>query len=168
VTRPNNKVSGYLLAAGFTAAAAISGGFLIAPWEGKENNTYLDPVGIVTACYGHTSPSLKLGMHFTDEQCMEMLGKDIKTAQNGVRNLVRVPLTQYQEAALISFTYNAGVGNLRSSTMLRKFNSRDYVGACQELIRWVYAQGKKLNGLFNRRNDEMQMCLGKVKVEVSK
>lgn len=168
MAQPNKKLTSYLLGAGFTAAAAISGGYLIAPWEGKENNTYLDPVGIVTSCYGHTGPELKLGMHFTDQQCMDQLGKDIKTAQNGVRNLVKVPLTQYQEAALISFTYNAGVGNLRSSTMLRKFNSKDYVRACEELTRWVYAQRKKLNGLVNRRNNEMQMCLGKVKVEIGK
>ncbi len=168
MSKPNNKLTAYLLGIGLTSAAAISGGYLIAPWEGKENKTYLDPVGIVTSCYGHTGPELKLGMHFTDQQCMDQLAKDIQTAQKGVRNLVRVPLNQYQEAALISFTYNAGVGNLRSSTMLRKFNSKDYVGGCQELIRWVYAQGKKLIGLVNRRSDEMQMCLGKVKVEIGK
>lgn len=148
-----------LLAYGFTAAVALSGGYLIAPNEGKVNATYIDPVGIATSCYGHTGPEVKLGQKFTDEQCLDQLAKDLSTHDKQMMNLVRVPLTDYQHAAFLSFTYNAGVGNFKSSTMLRKLNSKDYEGACEELSKWVYARKKILPGLVKRREAEKEMCL---------
>lgn len=157
-----------LLAYGFTAAVAMSGGYLVAPNESKVNYTYLDPVGIATSCYGHTGPELKLGQKYTDAQCLDQLAKDLSTHDRQMMNLIRVPLTDYQHAAFLSFTYNVGVGNFKSSTLLRKLNSKDYNGACQELVKWVYAKGKKLNGLINRRQDELSMCLGETKIEITK
>lgn len=148
-----------LLAYGFTAAVALSGGYLIAPNEGKVNSTYLDPINIKTSCYGHTGPELKLGQKFTDEQCLDQLAKDLSTHDKQMMNLVRVPLTDYQHAAFLSFTYNVGVGNFKSSTMLRKLNSKDYEGACEELSKWVYAKKKILPGLVKRREAEKEMCL---------
>lgn len=155
-----------LLAYGFTAAVAMSGGYLIAPNEGKVNQVYLDPVNIKTSCYGHTGPELKLGQKFTDEQCLDQLAKDLSSHDKQMMNLVRVPLTDYQHAAFLSFAYNAGVGNFKSSTMLRKLNSKDYEGACEELSRWIYAKKQKLNGLVTRRQQEKDMCLGKTKIEI--
>jgi len=155
-----------LLAYGFTAAVALSGGYLIAPNEGKVNATYIDPVGIATSCYGHTGPELKLGQKYTDDQCLDQLAKDLSSHDKQMMNLVRVPLTDYQHAAFLSFTYNVGVGNFKSSTMLRKLNSKDYEGACEELSKWVYAKKQKLNGLITRRQQEKDMCLGKTKVEI--
>lgn len=148
-----------LLAYGFTAAVALSGGYLIAPNEGKVNATYIDPVGIATSCYGHTGPELKLGQKFTDDQCLDQLARDLSSHDKQMMNLVRVPLTDYQHAAFLSFTYNVGVGNFKSSTMLRKLNSKDYNGACQELVKWVYAKKKILPGLVKRREAEKEMCL---------
>lgn len=155
-----------LLAYGFAAAVAVSGGYLIAPNEGKVNATYIDPVGIATSCYGHTGPELKLGQKFTDDQCLDQLAKDLSSHDKQMMNLVRVPLTDYQHAAFLSFTYNVGVGNFKSSTMLRKLNSKDYEGACEEFSKWVYAKKQKLNGLVTRRQQEREMCLGKTKVEI--
>lgn len=155
-----------LLAYGFTAAVALSGGYLIAPNEGKVNSTYIDPVGIATSCYGHTGPEVKLGQKFTDEQCLDQLAKDLSAHDKQMMNLVRVPLTDYQHAAFLSFTYNAGVGNFKSSTMLRKLNSKDYEGACEELSKWVYAKKQKLNGLVTRRQQEKAVCMGEVEIEI--
>lgn len=157
-----------LLAYGFTVAVAMSGGYLVAPNEGKVNSTYLDPVGIATVCYGNTGKEAKLGNTFTDAECLDQLAKDLSTHDKQMMNLIRVPLTDYQHAAFLSFTYNVGVGNFKSSTLLRKLNSKDYNGACQELVKWVYAKGKKLNGLVNRRQDELSMCLGETKIEITK
>lgn len=148
-----------LLAYGFTAAVAMSGGYLVAPNEGKVNSTYLDPVGIATSCYGHTGPELKIGQKYTDAQCLDQLAKDLSTHDKQMMNLIRVPLTDYQHAAFLSFTYNVGVGNFKSSTMLRKLNSKDYEGACEELSKWVYAKKKILPGLVKRREAEKEMCL---------
>lgn len=164
----NNKVTAYLVAAGFGTALAISGGYLVAPSEGLVKETYLDPVQILTSCYGHTGPELRLGQKFTDEQCLDQLGKDLRVAEVAVDRTIKVPLNDYQKAALISAFYNIGEGNLKASTMVRKFNAGDYRAGCQELTRWVYAKGKKLKGLVIRRDKEMKMCLGEIAIETSR
>jgi len=158
--KPNAKVVKWLSSAGFSLSLILAGGYLVAPWEGKVNAVYKDPVGILTSCYGHTGKELKMGQVFTDEECLQQLSEDLKKAKAGVDRQITVPLTPYQEAALISFVYNAGEGNLSKSTLRAKFNSKDYHGGCRELTRWVYAKGIKLKGLENRRRDELAVCLG--------
>lgn len=156
------KLFNFLIGAGATTAVALSGTALIAPNEGLVLETYLDAVGIVTACYGHTGPELKLGMKFTVDQCNIMLLADLKTHNQEMRRYVAVPLTEYQEAAFTSFVYNAGVTNFRNSTMLKLLNKGDYKGACNQLTSWVYAKGIKLKGLVTRRGIENDACQGKL------
>lgn len=78
----------------------------------------------------------------------------------GVLRLVKVPLDQDQFAALISFAYNVGLGNLASSTLLRKLNAKDYRGAANEFPRWNKAGGSILAGLVRRRASERRLFLG--------
>src|SRR3546814_3380201 len=99
--RDKNKMVAYLVSAGIGLAAAVSGAFLVAPSEGYNNNTYLDPVDIITSCYGHTGNDLKQGQTFTDEQCLDQLSKDLGEANDAVNNVIHVPLTLWQRAALI-------------------------------------------------------------------
>ncbi len=68
-----------------------------------------------------------------------------------VNNAVTVPLNQDQFDALVSFTFNLGEGNLKSSTLLKKVNAGDFAGAAQEFQRWNKAGGKVLPGLTRRR-----------------
>ena len=130
-------------------------------WEGFEREVYIDPVGIPTVCYGHVVPkSIKVGTKFSSEACHEILMSDLTIAANAVRDNVRVEIPEYTKAAMISFVYNAGIGNFKRSTMLKLLNEGKWVEACHELPKWVYAKGKKLKGLVNRRQAEMQLCLG--------
>lgn len=160
-----------LLALGATATVATSGAFLIIPYEGsvKKGDThhvYLDAVGIPTACYGQTRYDLygrkiQMGMTYTEDECLEMF---VITSNKFEKDIDRVfgdiPYqNSYQKAALISFTYNVGLGNLKSSTLVKKFKNKEYDAACDQLSRWVYANKKKLNGLVRRRADEKQWCL---------
>ena len=160
-----------LLALGATAAVATSGAFLILPYEGsvKRGNmhvVYLDAVGIPTACYGQTGYDLygrriKLGLQYTEDECLEMYvvtGNKFEKEIDKVFGAVPYQ-NSYQKAAFISFTYNVGVGNLKSSTLVKKFKNREYDAACDQLSRWVYANKKKLNGLVTRRADEKMWCL---------
>lgn len=154
-----------LIAGGITGAVALSGAFLIAPSEGLILGTYKDPVGIVTSCFGHTGPELKMGQRFTEDQCVAQLGEDLVKHDKQLASLVKVPYkSDYQHAALLSFTYNVGYGNVRSSTLLRKLNAYDYDGACYELTKWVYATKSgvkvKLKGLVTRRTNEYSWCMG--------
>jgi lysozyme len=134
---------------------------LVTQWEGYSSKVYLDPVGIPTVCYGHvTNPELKVGTAFSNEACHNLLYADLKVASDGVDRFVKVPLAPYEKAAFTSFVFNAGIGNFRKSDMLEYINQGEIAKACHELPRWVYAKGKKLWGLVNRRQAEMELCLG--------
>jgi lysozyme len=128
----------------------------ISSFEGTSLQAYRDPVGIVTICNGHTRTA-KLGQTVTSERCAELLREDSSEAQQAVKRLVRVPVTQEQYDALVSFTFNVGSSNLASSTLLRKVNAGDCRGAEREFHRWNRAKGIVLPGLTKRRAAEAAM-----------
>lgn len=78
-----------------------------------------------------------------------------------IKPLIKVDVNQDQFDALYSFAYNLGVGNLSSSTLLRKLNAKDFVGAAAEFPKWCKAGGVVLNGLVKRRQAEQALFLGK-------
>ena len=123
---------------------------------------YLDPVGLPTIGYGHLiKPGEEHLKHvtLTRQQGRDLLAADLRTAERGVLQVVSTPLTQEQFDALVSFTFNVGVGNFQGSTMRRKLAARDYTGAAREFPRWVHAQGQRLPGLVRRRREEMELFL---------
>lgn len=130
----------------------------IGEWEQLRNIAYLDPVRIPTICYGHTE-GVKLGQTKTDEECAALLVGELKEYMDAVDSLVKVPMPDTRRAAFVSFTYNVGITNFKNSTLLRKLNAGDTIGACNELPRWVYAKGIKLKGLVRRREAERELCL---------
>jgi len=75
------------------------------------------------------------------------------------KHRAQVPLPQNQFDALVSFTFNVGVGAFSNSTLLRRLNKRNYQGTKQEFRRWVHAGGRRLQGLVNRRNQEAGLFL---------
>lgn len=131
---------------------------LIKHFEGVRLAAYLDSVGVPTIGVGHTL-GVKMGDRITQEQADEFLRVDIEDAEDAVHRLVTVPLTQGQVDALVSFTFNLGVGNLGKSTLLKKLNAKDYDGAAEEFLKWCLAGGKMLPGLLKRRTAERQMFL---------
>jgi lysozyme len=158
------KMMTSLAGLGLSVAACISGAFLVAPSEGDHPKTYLDPVNIVTDCYGHTGGDVKLGHNNTDQECLNKLAVDLVASETSVDNVIKVPLTPYQKAALISFTYNVGENNLAKSTLAKDFNNKQYVKGCTDLLSWVYAKKQKLPGLVARRKLEYDMCMGELHV----
>ncbi len=80
--------------------------------------------------------------------------------ESQVRKLVSVLLNEAQLGALVSFTYNVGVGAFKSSTLLKMLNAGDYVGASLQFARWNKAGGKVLKGLTNRRLAETALFIG--------
>lgn len=167
----NNKIYTKLLALGLTGSLALGGAYLTAPSEGVVLATYKDPVGIVTSCYGHTGKELKMGQKFTEEECIKQLGEDLIKHDKQLDSLVKVEYkSPYQHAALVDFTYNVGVGNVKSSTLLKLLNQGRHTEACEQLTRWVYARkdGVKivLKGLVIRRTEEYKWCMGNPPKEV--
>jgi len=119
--------------------------------------SYRDPAGRWTIGYGHTS-GVKSGMLITPEEAEDLLRTDVVEAEEAVERLVKVDLSQNQFDALVSFVFNLGQGNFRSSTLLRKLNRGDYDGAATEFVRWnkarVEGQLRPLPGLTRRRTAE--------------
>lgn len=147
------------------AAVALAIGSLIVPWEGLETKAYKDIVGVWTVCYGETQ-GVKPGMTFTPQQCKEMLvsrvTKDyyepLKSCIPGFENR---PVEL--QAALISLTYNIGVGAACKSTAARRTREGKLEAACRAIPMFNKAGGRVVKGLENRRQAELALCLKGVK-----
>ena len=94
------------------------------------------------------------------DQADYLLRRDVRKSEVAVLRLIKVPLEDGQFNSLCSFVFNLGSGSLQSSTLRRKINRGDYIGAANEFPRWIWAGGRKLKGLIKRRNDERLMFLG--------
>ena len=132
---------------------------LIKNFEGCRLVAYKCPAGVWTIGYGHTGQEIHEGLKITQEQAEKYLKIDLLIHCNNVSRLVKVPLTQNQFDALVSFEYNLGYGNLAYSTLLKLLNAKKYNEAAAQFDRWVYAGGKKLAGLIRRRAAEKELFL---------
>ena len=100
----NSNLYKKLLGVGLASSLAISGAFIVAPFEGKENKAYIDPVGIVTVCFGNTGKEAVLGKSYTDDQCLDQMAEDLKQHDKQLMSVVKVPFkSDYQHAAMLSF-----------------------------------------------------------------
>lgn len=131
---------------------------LIKQAEGLRNTAYKCPAGVWTIGYGHTS-GVRKGMRCTETQAEVWLMDDLRESEQAVDYLVKVPLTDNQRGALVSFVFNVGAGNFAASTLLKKLNAGDYDGAASEFARWNKAGGKILPGLTKRRQAEAALFL---------
>lgn len=129
---------------------------LIKHFEGCRLEAYRDAVGVWTIGFGHTR-EVHPGQRITAERAEELLREDLARFERYVADAVKVPLTQGQFDALVSFTYNLGPGNLRRSTLLRKLNAGDHKGAQAQFKRWNRAGRVVLRGLTRRRRAEADL-----------
>ena len=136
---------------------------LIKSFEGKRLVSYDDGVGVWTIGYGTikypNGIAVKKGDKCTDAQADQYFDNDVARFEKAVNLLVKVPVTQNQFDALVSFAYNLGAANLGQSTLLKKHNAKDYKGAAAEFPKWIKAGGKVMQGLVKRRNAEMELFL---------
>ena len=129
---------------------------LVKHFEGFEDTAYLCPANVWTIGYGRTR-NVKEGDKITEPQAERDLLEELEEFKHQVLDSVKVELKQNELDALTSWTYNLGVGNLNSSTLLKKLNagSKDEVPA--EMLRWNKAGGKVLAGLTKRREAEAEL-----------
>jgi len=83
-----------------------------------------------------------------------ILAQDLSTFERGVLRLCPSGLTQGRFDALVSFSFNVGLGNLQRSTIRMKHNRGDFEGAAESFMAWTKAGGKELPGLVKRRKHE--------------
>ncbi len=135
---------------------------LIKQFEGFEPEIYLDAAGLPTIGYGHL---IRKGEHkmfengISESAAAALLAKDVWAAESGVLRLISVPLTDGQFDALVSFTFNLGSGALQRSTLRRKVNREEHHEVPEQLMRWVWAGGRKLKGLVRRRAAEADLYM---------
>jgi lysozyme len=150
---------------------------LVMPWEGYRPRPYLDAVGILTVCYGHTGGIQQ--REYSPEECARLLRSDLGKAWQIVERCITAPMTDYQAAALTSFAFNVGPGGrgvkdglcwLKTGEQprIRKFaNAGQWPEACAQLQYWVSARGKRLRGLERRRAAEQALCEGRVQAALT-
>ena len=129
---------------------------LVKHFEGFEDTAYLCPANVWTIGYGRTR-NVKEGDRITEPQAERDLLEELEEFKQQVLNSVKVELKQNELDALTSWTYNLGVGNLKSSTLLKKLNAGNKSEVPAEMVRWNKANGKVLAGLTKRREAEAEL-----------
>lgn len=137
---------------------SLKGLALIKTYEGLRTNAYLCPANVWTIGYGHTLTT-KPGMMISHQDAEKLLERDLERFEKAVIKNVTVPLTQNQFDALVSFTFNVGIGAFKTSTLLSYLNRKDYSGAAEQFLRWTRAGKQILPGLVKRRKDEFKLFL---------
>lgn len=135
---------------------------LVKEFEGCSLKAYKCPAGIWTIGYGNTQyengKAVKEGDIITQERAEQLLEVILIKFVQQVGELVKSKVNQNQKDALTDFAYNCGVGNLRSSTLLKKVNADPNDKTIKsEFEKWVRANGKVLKGLVKRRTAEANL-----------
>ena len=154
------------LAALSLSAAALVG---IVLHEGYSDRAIIPvPGDVLTIGFG-TTAGVKLGDTITPPQALARALVDVQQFEGAIKTCVTVPLTQNEYDAYVSFAYNVGSRAFCQSTLVKKLNLGDFKGACDELLRWRFFQGKDCalpenrrlcGGLVKRREAEYRQCLG--------
>ena len=150
---------------------------VIAHHEGVRQKPYKCPAKLWTVGVGHVlypeQGKLKIDQRdgwalrpaddrkFSMEEVDAILAADLARFERGVAQYCPVALTQGQFDALVSFSFNVGLGTLQRSTLRQKVLRGDMAGAAEETLKYCMAGGKILKGLQNRRIDERAMFLSK-------
>lgn len=131
---------------------------LIKKFEGFKPYAYLCPAGVVTIGYGHTK-GVRLGQTCTEAEAEQFLKEDLEIAEAEVNKVVdQVKLTQGNFDSLVSFTFNLGANNFKTSTLRKKvLNDPTDTTIMGEFGKWVYVNGKVSPGLQRRRLEESKL-----------
>ena len=149
---------------------------LLQKWEGFELKLYKDSAGLPTIGVGHllTKSELTSGKivingipvrysgDLTNQQVLDLLSQDLKPSEQAVNNCVKVALNQNQFDALVSFAFNVGNPAFAASTLLKMLNQKQYADVPAQLLRWVRSGGQIVQGLLNRRKNEISLWNGQV------
>lgn len=130
--------------------------------EGLRLTAYRDGGGVLTIGYGHTGKDVAEGRVITAEDADELLRDDVAEAET-VFNSVTTSLNPNQRDAITCLVFNIGKAAFKGSTLLRTLNAGDTEGAAEQFGRWVYDDGKVVEGLVRRRAVEEELFRRPVK-----
>lgn len=125
------------------------------PRGGFAATAYACPAGLLTIGWGHVIlPTDKFQPTLSAQQADDLLAQDLAKFESGVNGAISGAITQNQLDAMVCLAYNIGVSAFSGSTLARKFNAGDLIGAYNQFARWDKAGGKVLKGLQRRRAEE--------------
>ncbi len=130
---------------------------LVGTYEGTRYVPYRDVTGIWTDCSGNTH-EVNPEVRQTVMTCKGIDAKNEELAFQSLHKYVTYPLTRNETVAFADFIYNVGEQKFARASMLREINQGRVSSGCRELLRWVYAGGKRLQGLVKRRQAEYVIC----------
>lgn len=149
---------------------------LIKENESVKREMYHDQVGLPTIGVGHlltrselSSGKIQLGGEpirwsegLTDTEVNAILSADVSQVERAIALWVRVPLSQFEFDALVSFVFNIGSEAFAKSTLLRRLNEDKFATVPNEMRKWIYSKGVKLLALVDRREREIAMWEGAI------
>ena len=127
--------------------------------EGCKLTAYQDSVGVWTIGYGHTGDDVAEGLQITQDQAEALLRQDLDKFQDGVDTAIGGDTSDNQFGAMVSLTFNIGLGHFQTSTVLREHNAGNYQAAADAFLMWNKAGGQVLAGLDRRRREERNLYL---------
>lgn len=180
----DGAVKSGLGARGIVGALAVVG-VILAGLEGMVLGTYVDDVGVITSCFGHTGSDIKQNQKFTQDQCLDQFAKDLGKYNDSMDRVIGLNakrLNKNQRTGLLLFHYNHGISERGSPTMLGLLRSGKFPEACHQIPRFRYAgkcnQGERycektpsgkyklvLPGILKARERAMKICLTPVQPE---
>lgn len=137
--------------------------------EGYVEKAMIPVKGDVPTIGFGTTGGVKLGDVTTPVRALSRSLSDIQKFEKSIKKCVVSPLYQYEYDVLVDMSYNLGSKRICNSTMVKLINSNDYLGACSEILKWTYFQGKNCalpenkklcGGLVLRREREYKTCMG--------
>jgi lysozyme len=135
---------------------------IIRKFEGFSLTAYPDPVtkgDPWTIAWGLTGPWVVPGLTLTYQEAEDQFMSRIDQFCSQLDSIIKVPVTKNQYIALLSFAWNVGIHRLAGSSILTYLNNNQYNTACDHFLDYVYAKGKYIKGLENRRKQEQILFL---------
>lgn len=143
------------------AAVSAVGASSIMMYEGYSSVAYQPLKGDLWTIGFGTTKGVKEGDVIDPLTAINAFNKDLAAVTKEIKVCLKGEIKPYEMDAFASLAYNIGTTAFCNSTLVRKFNARDYQGACNEIRRWVYFKGNVVQGLVNRREQEYRVCMGK-------
>lgn len=148
------------------SAAGLVG---IVAQEGYTDHAVIPAPGDVPTIGFGSTEGVKMGDRTTPPQALARALTDVQRYEGALKRCVTVPLHQHEYDAYVDLAYNIGPAAFCSSTLVRKLNTQDYAGACDEILRWTRFNGRDCRapenaricgGLVTRREAGHAKCLG--------
>lgn len=152
INRPRSAIAAVVL-----SASALVG---IALHEGYSDTAIIPVAGDVPTIGFGTTGGVRPGDTITPPRALARALADVQKFEGAIKRCVVVPLHQHEYDAYVSLAYNIGSGAFCGSTLVRKLNTGDYIGACDQILVWDKFKGRPLRGLTIRRQAEYRQCMG--------